>query len=196
MYIRVVHYRERLGTATLKARRIPGLRRISPWTVRNRLLERGIRPRRPAIPHVLQQRHRVVRFAWCRRHIHFTQQDWARAFSGMNPGFITRVYRCVGERFHDSCVIQRLPFGGGGVMVWDGILSRDRTALVVVDGTLTGIRYCDEIKRPMLFHLFSNITPRCNKITLAHMSRGSSTTSFRKNVNVLLWLAMSPDLRP
>ena len=65
-YIRVVHLRERLRTATLTARSIPGLRRISPRTVRNRLRERGIRPRRPAIRPVLQQRHRVARFALCR----------------------------------------------------------------------------------------------------------------------------------
>ena len=73
MYIRVVHLRDRLRTATLTARSIPGLRRISPRMVRNRLGERGIRPRRPAIRPVLQQRHRVAHFAWCRRHILFTR---------------------------------------------------------------------------------------------------------------------------
>ena len=52
-YIRVVHLRDRLRTATLTARSIPSLRGISPRTVRNRLHERGIRPRRPAIRPVL-----------------------------------------------------------------------------------------------------------------------------------------------
>ena len=137
-YIRVVHLRERLRTASLTARSIPGLRRMSA---------RGIRPRRRAIRPVLQQRHRVARFAWCRRHIHFTQQDWARILFTDESRFHldssdgrSRVYRRVGERFHDSCVIERRPFGGGSVMVWGAISSRGRTALVVVDGTLTGIR--------------------------------------------------------
>ena len=124
-------------------RSIPGLRRISHQTVRNRLREQGIRPRRP----VLQQRHRVARFAWCRRHIHFMQQDWAcipftdesRFYLDNSDGHF-RVYCRVGERFHHSCVIERRPFGGGSVMVWGGISSRGRTALVVADGTLTGIR--------------------------------------------------------
>ena len=65
----------------------------------------------------------------------------------------SRVYRRVGERFHDSCVIERRPFGGGSVMVWGGILSRGRTALVVVDGTLTGIRYREKnhtVSRPSI----------------------------------------------
>ena len=77
-YIRVVHLRDRLRTATLTARSIPDLRRISPRMLRNLLHEQRIRPRCPAVRPVLQQRHRVARFAWCRRHIHFTQQDWAR----------------------------------------------------------------------------------------------------------------------
>ena len=86
-YIRVVHLRDRLRTATLTARNIPGLRRIRPRTVHNRLRERGIRPRRPATRPVLQQRHRVARFAWCRRHIHF--RTGHVFFSRMNPGFIS-----------------------------------------------------------------------------------------------------------
>ena len=36
-YIRVVHLHDRLRTATLTARSIPGLRRVSPRLVRNRL---------------------------------------------------------------------------------------------------------------------------------------------------------------
>ena len=32
-----------------------------------------------------------------------------------------RVWRCVGERFADVSVVNRLPHGGGGVMVWTGI---------------------------------------------------------------------------
>ena len=55
------------------------------------------------------------------------------------------MYRCVDERFHGSCVIERRQFGGGSVMVWGGISFRGRTALVVVDGSHTGIRYRDEI---------------------------------------------------
>ena len=77
-YIRVTHLHNRLQTAALTARSIPGLRNISPRTVRNRLRERNIPPRRPAIRLVLQRRHRVARLAWCRAHFRFTRRDWAR----------------------------------------------------------------------------------------------------------------------
>ena len=62
-YIRVTHLRNWLQTAALTARSIPGLRNISPRTVRNRLRKRNIRPRRPTIGPVLQRRHRVARLA-------------------------------------------------------------------------------------------------------------------------------------
>ena len=77
-YIRVTHLRNRLQTAALTARSIPGLRNISPRTVRNRLRERNIRPQRPAIRPVLQRRYRVARLAWCRAHLRFTRRDWTR----------------------------------------------------------------------------------------------------------------------
>ena len=179
-YIRVVHLRDRLRTATLTTRSIPGLRRISPRTVRNRLRERGIRPRGPAIRPVVQQRHRIARFAWCRRHIHFTQQDWARVLFTDESRFHldssdghSRVYRRVGERFHDSCVIQRCSFGG---MWWN--LIRGRTALVVVDGTLTGIRYRDEIIRPRVLPFVQQHNATLQQDNARpHVARWSSPTS-------------------
>jgi hypothetical protein len=58
------------------------------------------------------------------------------------------VYRRVGERYADACVIQRQSFGGGSVMVWGGITAHGRTPLVVVPRNLTGIRYRDEIVQP------------------------------------------------
>ena len=54
------------------------------------------------------------------------------------------VYRWEGERYADACVVQRLSFGGGSVMVWKGITAHHRTQLEVINCNLTGIRYCDE----------------------------------------------------
>ena len=201
-YIRVVRLRDRLRTATLTARSIPGLRRINPRTVRNRLRERGIRPRRPALRPVLDQRHRVARFAWCRRH--FTQQDWALVLFTDESRFQldssdgrSRVYRRVGELFHDSCVIQRRrPFGGGCVMVWGGILSRGRTALVAVD-TLTGIRYHDEIIWPHVLSFVQQHNATLQQDNARpHVALVIIDFLIQNNLNVLPWPAMSPDLSP
>ena len=53
----------------------------------------------------------------------------------------SRVYRRVGERCADACVIQHRCFSGCSVMVWGGVKERGRTLLVVDAGYLTGRRY-------------------------------------------------------
>ena len=107
----------------------------------------------------------------------------------------SRVYYRVGERFHNSCVIKRPPFCGGSVMVWGGITSHGRTALVVVDGTLTGIRYSDKIIWPYVlpFVQQQNATLQQDNPSL-HVMRVVTNFLIQNNVNVLPWVAMSPDL--
>ena len=76
-HIRLVHLRNRFQTSSLTVRSIPGLRPISSRTVRNRLREHNIRPRRPAIRPTLLLRYRAARLTWCRRYLRFRIQDWA-----------------------------------------------------------------------------------------------------------------------
>ena len=60
-YIRIFHLRNRTVTATQTASRIPGLRRISAQTVRNRLREVGLRARRPYFGPILGRQNRRAR---------------------------------------------------------------------------------------------------------------------------------------
>ena len=203
-YIRVTHLRNRLQTAALTARSIPGLRNISPRTVRNRLRERNIRYQRPTIRPVLQRRHRVARLAWCRAHLRFTRRDWARILFSDESRFHldssdgrSRVYRRVGERYQDNCVVERRLFGWGSIMVWGGITGNARTPLVVINGNSTCARYRDEI-------LQAHVVPfmRQHAVTLQHdnarphVARVVTDFLTQQNVNVLPWPAVSPDLSP
>ncbi len=205
-HIRLVHLRNRFQTASLTARTIPGLRAISPRTVRNRLRERRIRPRRPAVRPVFLRRHRVARLAWCRRHLRFNRRDWAgilftdesRIHLDSSDGR-SRVYRRVGERFNDACVVERRAFGGGSVMVWGGITSTGRTPLVVIDGNLNAVRYRDEIIQP---HVIPFVQGQQRHITLQqdnarpHVARVVRDFLAQQNIDVLPWPAVSPDLEP
>ena len=144
-HIRLVHLRNRCQTSRLTARSTPGLRPISSRTVRNRLREHNIRPRRPAIRPMLLPRHHAARLTWCRRYLRFRIQDWANILFTDESRFHLdssdgryRVYRRGGERHADACVIQRQSFGGDSVMVWGGITAHGRTPLVVVAGNLWG----------------------------------------------------------
>lgn len=205
-HIRLTHLRNRFQTASLTARTIPGLRPISSRTVRNRLREHNIRPRRPAIRPVLQPRHRVARLAWARRHLRFRLQDWntilftdeSRFHLDSHDGRL-RAYRRPGERFSDPCVIERRAFGGGSVMVWGGITATGRTALQLVNGNLTAARYRDEILQP---HVIPFIQNHGNNVTLQqdnarpHVARVVQNFLQQQNVNLLDWPAVSPDLSP
>ena len=132
-------------------------------------------------------RHRVACFAWCRRHIHFTQQDWARVLFTDEARFHldssddhSKMYRCVGECFHDSL-----------------ISSRGRTAHVVVDGTLTGIRYRDEIIRPHVLPFVQQHNATLQQDNARpHVALVVTNFLIQKNVNVLPCPATSPDLSP
>jgi hypothetical protein len=58
MAFRVLHIRNRTMTARETASNVPGLRRISAQTVRNRLRENGLRAGRPYLSAILRRRHR------------------------------------------------------------------------------------------------------------------------------------------
>ena len=81
--------------------------------------------------------------------------------------------------------------------MWDGISSRGRTALVVVDGTLTGIRYHDEIIRPHVLPFVQQHNATLQQDNACpHVALVVTDCLIQNNVNVLPWPAMSPDLSP
>ncbi|KAJ8332732.1 hypothetical protein SKAU_G00425210 [Synaphobranchus kaupii] len=62
-----------------------------------------------------------------------------------------RVWRRRGERYAACNIIQHDRFGGGSVMVWGGISLQGRTDLhVIANGTLTAVKYRDEILRAIV----------------------------------------------
>ena len=134
----------------------------------------------------------------------FALLDWARILFSDESRFHldssdarSRVYRRVGERYQDNCVVKRRLFGGGSIMVWGGITGNARTPLVVINGNLTGARYRDEI-------LQAHVVPfvRQHAVTLQHdnarphVARVVTDFLTQQNVNVLPCPAVSPDLSP
>ena len=123
--IRYVHLRNRLRTATETAREVIGThgRRVCPKTVRNRLREFDLRPRRPYVGPNLTPRRRQRRMQWLRAHApnRFRLADWRRVmfsdesrFSLQQSDRRQRVYRRLDERYPDACVREFDRFGGGG----------------------------------------------------------------------------------
>ena len=128
-YIHLTHLRQRFHTATEAAAHIRGVH-VSAMTVRNRLREFGLNARRPYVGFPLTPNRRRRRMEWLTAHRPgvFSLWQWREVlFSDESRFWLyrsdrkNRVYRRRGECFSDACVVECDRFGGGGLMVWEGI---------------------------------------------------------------------------
>jgi len=180
---------------------------ISVQTVRNRLHASGLHAKRPAVRPPLTAHHRYCRLQFARLHVNwglprirpvlFT--DESRFCLDFNDGR-RRVWRQKNERFKDCCVAEHDRFGGGSVMVWAGISYDGCTDLYVIrNGTLTGIRYRDEILAPIVRPFAGAIG---NNFILMddnarpHRARLVNEYLQQETIERMDWPAKSPDLNP
>ena len=125
--------------------------------MRNRLHSTGLRARRPYIGVPLSHRHRQARLAWTRQHHRWTSQQWVTVLFTDESRFLLDMLdrrRCVwrrrGERSTNCAIVEHDRYGGGRLMVWGGISVCSRTELLVLNGTLTGQRYINEVLQPVV----------------------------------------------
>lgn len=207
-YIRLTHLRHRFRTATETARNTPGTHnnRISKGTVLSRLREHAIKPYRPYIGLLLTRQRRHVRMEWLHQHRPnvFPMRRWKRTLFTDESRFLLyrsdrrqRVFRRKGERYSNDCVLECDRFGGGGIMVWGGISFGKKTPLIVIDGTLTAQKYCDNVLQPVVVPFV-----RENDVVLQqdnarpHVARLAMDYLTTNNVEVMNWPPYSPDLNP
>ena len=74
--------------------------------------------------------------------------------------------------------MNRVPHGGGEVMVWAGISYRQLTQLHFINDNLNAQRYRDEILRPIVVP-FTSLTSRLSMILHGPMSQGSIHNSWK-----------------
>ncbi|XP_071094658.1 nephrin-like [Haliotis cracherodii] len=88
-------------------------------------------------------------------------------------------------------------FGGGSVMVWDGITASQMTLLIVVEGNLIRQRY-RKIIRPAVLSFLRRHGPGTFQHDNARpqIARLVQDSLQQNNVNVIPWTTRSPDLSP
>ncbi|GFY30991.1 transposable element Tcb2 transposase [Trichonephila clavipes] len=104
----------------------------------------------------LNGRQRRNRLCWAREHVSWTQQQWASVLFTDESRFTMEsdsgrllIWREQRTRYHQSNTVERHSYRGGGILVWAGISLGGHTDLHVFHGgTVTGLRYRDEILDP------------------------------------------------
>ena len=77
--------------------------------------------------------------------------------SGTDFTILPTTVRGRGERYVDCCADSITSFGGGSVMVWDGISLTERTRLAIIGGNVNAERYRDEILQPVAIPYLHNL---------------------------------------
>ena len=179
--------------------------RISTQTVRNRLHEFGLSARRPAVRVPLTRQHVQDQLDFARTHVRWTTSSPVLFTDELRfcLDFTDKrqlVWRMSKERFHYLNVAEHDRYGKGSVMVWAGISVNGKTDLYVIEnGTLTTVRYCNEILDQFVRPYAAAISP--DFILMddnARPHRAHSTDAYleRETIVRMDWSARSPELNP
>ncbi|KAI4879755.1 hypothetical protein NFI96_030320, partial [Prochilodus magdalenae] len=180
---------------------------VSAQTVRNRLHEDGMRARRPQMGVVLTAQHRAGHLAFAREHQDWQIRHWHPVLFTDESRFTLstcdrrdRVWRRRGERSAACNILQHDRFGSESVMVWGGISLKGRTALhVLARGSLTAIRYRDEILRPLVRPYAGAVGPGfllMQDNARPHVAGVCQQFLQDEGFEAMAWPARSPDLNP
>ncbi|GFY12500.1 transposable element Tcb2 transposase [Trichonephila clavipes] len=131
-------------------------KQISRKTVARRLRGGGRYARRPIVYVPLTRQHRTARLQWCREHHNWTEQDWICVLFSDESRFSLSsdcrrqlIWRESGTAYRPENIQEKDRYPTCSTMVWAGIMINGRTRLlVVVNGTMTGQRYVDEVLLP------------------------------------------------
>ena len=208
------HLRQPFTPATETARDAIGTHgtQISGQTVRRRLREKNLACRRPTRGPVLTARHRQRRLQWARERMDWTSRRWQHIIFTDESRFCVshadghiRVGRHQNQRYQGQNVLRVDSWGGPSVMIWSGIeLNRLLGPIFfqnIGGGRGNGItELCDidETLRPVIVPYFHQ--HRNSRLVLqqdnARSHFAATSTFLQRNIRVLPWPSLSPDINP
>lgn len=175
---------------------------VTSQTVRNRLRQYNLRPRRPWRAPQRSPQQRVQRYQWARIFENWTLNQWRRVLFTDEVRICLapdnnrrRVWREPGneERLHFA--VDRVQQHGGSIMFWAGIRHGLRTPLVSIDGVLTAAKYRDDVLIPFVMPLFQQIGENFDNAR-PHRARIVTQYLEEQNIERIEWPPTSPDMNP
>lgn len=180
---------------------------VSAKTVRRRLKEAGLNPKRPAKVPRLLPRHKTARLQFARAHAGWGEHEWSKVLFTdetriqlWKPDGRDRVYRRIGERYAACNLVQIVSFGGGSIMLWGGISWESRTELVEVNLRMNADWYISNIIEehvlPYVGFIGYDRFVFMQDNARAHVAR--TVLQYLEEVGIvsLDWPPLSPDLNP
>ncbi|GBM70198.1 hypothetical protein AVEN_20502-1 [Araneus ventricosus] len=133
-------------------------RPIFRQTVSRRLHEGGLFVRRPVVCVPVSPAHVRARLHWAREHLSWTPEQLGHVlftdeslFNIQNDSRRAMIWREPGRRYRAPNIVERDHYRGGGLLVWAGIATNDRTdRYVFAGGSVIAVRYRDEILHPLV----------------------------------------------
>ena len=199
--IRCIQTDRFLTSSTLKQEcDFPGSER----TLRRVLNNYGLNARRPVRVPWMTTFHRKARLEWAMLRCHWREKQWRNIVWSDEARFQLRtvdgrirVWRSKGQRYTSGMSVSTLQGGGGSVTVWGAVWSDGKSELVILDGTMTGLKYLkilnEHIKplisrRPTFIFQDDNAPAhRCHDVQLYKLYHGA---------RCIPWPTRSPDLNP
>lgn len=182
--------------------------RVTSQTVRNRLASAGLRSYHPARFPRLTDFHRELRYQFAEEHLQWTPEQWKRVvwtdetrFTLRNANGRTRVWRYPREERHiDRFSVESERSGRVSIMMWAAICWGGKSAIVFVDGTLTGAYYLHDILQPVGIP-FAQQAVGQNFLWMddnARPHRAAIVSNWMRNngVQCIEWPPYSPDMNP
>ncbi|GFX74567.1 transposable element Tcb1 transposase [Trichonephila clavipes] len=160
--------------------------------------------RRPLLGLPLTQSQRRLHHQWCDER-RMWEAEWKKVVFTVESGICLqlhngriRVWRHLGERILNSCVMLHHTGPAPGIMVWCGIVYHCRTPLERIAGTLNSQRYISEVWEPVVLPYLQGLDPaifqKDNACT--HVTRIAQRLFINHQIEMLSWPARSPNLSP